>query len=267
MDMTVYADVLILLNFIVDYLILSVCVKILSTYVKPIRLIFGSLIGALLSLAIFLPYFGVCLEILFIILSSALISVVTFGVKGFKLFLKRYAVFLMVNIIYNGLMTALWIFVKPNSMAINNGITYFNISPFEFIIAAVVFYLIIRIFQIIIKKHSPSAKRCNVRLKNNNRELSITALIDTGNNLVDPYNGKPVVITDKSTAEQLYGSLSSQPDYLLPISSVKGGGLIGAYRCEAASIENREEMPVLVAIAESSFNEDYKAIINPDILI
>ena len=55
MEITVYADVLLAVNFLIDYLLLLFCARLSGRRIIRKRLLAGALVGALTSLVIFLP--------------------------------------------------------------------------------------------------------------------------------------------------------------------------------------------------------------------
>ncbi len=264
--MTVYADVLILLNAVIDYLIITLTSYVTDTYIKPLRAVIGAFIGSLFSLLIFLPELKAALQLIILLISSAVIIITSFGIRGRMKFLKNYFAFAMINIVFSGLMVLFWVSLKPQGMIMNNSVVYFQISPLEFIISSCVFYVIIRIVQSVIKKRERYARRCNVKIDNNGKTVHIRTIVDTGNSLSDPYGNKPVIITDKNTAEMIFDNLCELPSLLIPIHSVLGEGLIPAYSIKSATIDNKKSIPVLIAVTEKNFDGDYSGIVSPEIL-
>lgn len=260
--MIIYADVLIFLNLIIDYLIIKLTSKVTSCYIKFYRAVISAFVAALFSLKILLPEYNFILEFLIIIFSGILITLIAFGKN--KLF-KNLMVFLTINIVYNGLMTFVWEFFNPKGMIINNSVVYFNISPIIFIFLTIVFYLIISLTQAIIKKLSPCAARCIVKIKNKNNIIEFVALVDTGNSISDPYNNRHVIITDLRTAKLIFGDLSKIPQFLLPVRTVNGNGILPSYLCKYVQINSGKIIPALIAVTEYNFSDDYKAIVNPKI--
>lgn len=262
--MTVYADVLILVNAVIDYFLILLTSKLTGTYLKNYRIIFGAFVGSLFSLLIFLPYMGAVAEILISFISAFIIVIVAFGTTKI---MKNTLTYIAVGFIYNGLMTSLWAFFKPKGMILNNSVVYFNISPLLFIFLTVIFYILIRLICYIISKKSKFADRCSLKFMNDNNCIEITALVDTGNSLKDPYTNKQVIITDDKTATLILGKLDMLSPILLPVSSVEGDGLITAYPFKNVQINGQKSMSVLLAVSKHGFEDDYKAIVNPEILI
>lgn len=261
--MIVYVDVLIILNFVIDYLLLNLSAYILGKKVKTLKLIIVSFFSSLTSMTIFLPYLGVLGEITIKFLTSYIISLITFGKKKI---LKSVLTFLTVCIVFNGIMTVVWLVFKPYGMIINNSVVYFDISPIELIVASVVSYLLIKSVLCIVRRNAPLAQRCNIELFNNNKIVRVTGIIDTGNSLKDVYTGKQVIITDFKIAEELLGDYHNLPGFLLPYQTVSEVGLIPAYPIEKAKIDNTEVKKLLLAVSKIEFDSDYKVILNPEIL-
>ena len=81
--MTVYADVLVVVNYIVNLLLLLASAKLLGVVTCRWRLCAGALVGALGSLVIFLPYVGMWFQALYkILLALAMAAAAVRGPPG-----------------------------------------------------------------------------------------------------------------------------------------------------------------------------------------
>lgn len=112
-----------------------------------------------------------------------------------------------------------------------------------------------------------------VRIRNGERELTLTGLMDSGNSLYDPVSGSPVCILERAAAEQL-GLLERAAGFrLIPYRSVgKMHGLLPAaaveelYLCrEETQIRRRR---VLLAVEEGplSAKNRYRMLLHPALL-
>ena len=77
--MVVYADILILVNFIVDYFLIKLTACITKSYIKIFRMVIAAFIGSIFSLYIFLPPLNPFLEILLKLVTSAVMVCIGFG--------------------------------------------------------------------------------------------------------------------------------------------------------------------------------------------
>ena len=86
--MIVYADVLILVNFVVNYFILRLTAKLDKTHYLRYRIILGSFMGGMFSLYIFLPQSAFMLELALHFSICFLMAFTAFGFVNLKEFIK-----------------------------------------------------------------------------------------------------------------------------------------------------------------------------------
>lgn len=273
----IYVDILILLNFVVDFFMLNLTAKISNSTVKTKRIILGSVFASLFSLYIFLPPLKFWFEFVLRTVSSLIIVLFCFGFKNIKMFLKRFFVFYLISFIFAGVMIAIWLLFKPKTMAINNGIVYFNFSPVVFLISTTVCYLSLLIFRNVFATESSKAKRVKITAYINNNSVSFVSAVDTGNSLRDPISNTPVIVADKKIIMQLtreeYGKFIngnsktlSDRYRIIPIKTVGGGGLLAGIKCDYVKYNNFLVENTIIAESKTSFTDDYSAVLNPEIL-
>ena len=102
------------------------------------------------------------------------------------------------------------------------------------------------------------------------RHFTVNGLVDTGNHLTDPYNGRPVCVIDKRAVPENIDIGQKEKVHYIPISSVGcGNGVIQVFTAETCRIYNSNmEMnlkDVLIGISENviSHGDDYDVLINP----
>ncbi len=274
--MVVYADILILLNFLVNYLLLSTVKVILSANIKTYRIILSSVFGAISSLYIFIPYVTKTADLLYKLLICALMAFIGFGYKSIKKYLKAVLAVFGATCLYAGIMIAIWHIFKPNGMVINNSVVYFNISPIFLIAFTVFFYFAFTLAFNIFSKASKTAERCKITLFADENSANFDAIIDTGNSLEDIFGKSEIIIADQSIYYLLFGNKTVETDddlkkryRIIPCSTVTGSNTLDGYRCDKAYIKNETqkitlEKPIL-AISAEAINDDYEAIVNPKI--
>ncbi len=270
--MVVYADVLMVLNLIVDYFLILFSSKLLRVSLKTWRLLLASAAGALSSLYIFLPQSFWVIELAVRLFICALMTFIAFGFGSIKRFFRSMAVLFGVTFGYAGGMAALWYILKPNGMVINNSVVYFDISPVVLILSSVVAYVVIVLLRRLLERQSPDAKVCEVTLRADPKEYTVKAIIDTGNSIEDIMGGGEVIIADRSVAIKLFGSSTQTPELatryrLVACSTVSGGGMLEGFRCDSAIITHGDKSvelksPVL-AISKTVLDRECPAIINP----
>ncbi len=274
--MIVYADILIVLNLIVDYFLLHATISLLHRRVSFIRILLASLEGALFSLYIFLPQSPIVIEFILRFTVCLIMSLTSFGFVNLKEFLKASGLFFGITCLYAGLMMGLWHIFKPKGMVINNSVVYFDISAITLIICTVVFYFGFILLSKVFASNGQTALRCEVKVCVNENETEFTAMLDTGNSLSDIFGNSEIIIVEKEIVEELFWStdLNHNPELksryrIIPLNTVSGLDMLDGFRCDSATaVLNKETVYIknpVIAISKTAFDSGYKAIINPKI--
>ncbi len=274
--MVVYADVLVTVNLIVDFILLKITLKILKLKVKPLRIILASALGAIFSLYIFFPSKGILFELVIKLFMAVSMVLVCNGFVSLKRFLGAIGVLFAVTCSFGGIMIALWQILKPKGMIINNSVVYFNISPVVLIIFTVLGYFLYLGFSKIFSPAGTVAKRCEISISADSKSVSATAILDTGNSLKDIFSESEIIIGDKSLLLVLFGTTSPENTphlqsrfRTIPCHTVTGTEILTGFRCDKAKIILPDKIlflknPILVA-SKTPIKEDYSAILNPKI--
>ena len=275
--MIVYADILFVVNLIVDYFLLKITLKILKTSPKTWRMVLSAVTGALFSFYIFLPPSAFIIEILVHLLMSVVMTLVCIGFRSLKFFARAIVTLFVVTCGYGGIMTALWQAFKPKGMIINNSVVYFNISPVVLVGTTVLGYFLYMIFSKVFALSSKEAQRCNITLYALGKSVGVAAIIDTGNSITDVMSNSEIIIGDKAVGIALFGNLEVAKNPLLatryrtvPCDTVSGKGILEGFRCDFCHIYLKERSLTLLnpilAISKTPIKEDYSVILNPKIL-
>ena len=180
--MIVYADAVMVLNFLVDFLLILGTNKINGDSGFHKRAILGGIIGAVYSGICLIPQLAFLSGELWRIICLLCISTVSFGWN--KGLFRRMITFLLLSMTLGGL-----------AMGIGSG------SFGTILVCCLVIFLLIQ-FGIV---RVSGQKYVNVELACKGQRLRIRALQDTGNMLRDPITGKTVIITGPDVAWKLFG--------------------------------------------------------------
>ena len=272
--MVVYADILMVLNMLVDYFLLLCTKKILNRRTTVLRTVLASVEGGIFSLYIFLPQSAVFIEFSLRMAICLLMSFTAFGFINIKEYLKDSTTLFLITCLYAGVMTAVWKIFRPNGMVINNSVVYFNISAVALIVFTVFFYLL---FIVLTKVFSPSnafAEKCRITVWYKGIKTEFEAIVDTGNSVSDLFGNSEIIIIDKREAQKIFGNA----DYLsselktryraIPCATVSGYDILDGFRLEKAEIKTEDseiilENPIL-AVSKVRL-ENGGGIINPKI--
>lgn len=279
MTTTVYLDVLFLINLYITYILLKASFSLLSIKIKGKRLFFASLIGGLFSLAILLEMSFVELLALRLLMGLSLVFV-SLGKKPFPLFLKASACFYIVNFIFGGFIVLIITFAPINSLSFKNGALYFDVSALTLLISTTLAYFIVSAVSFILNSRNRRSETTEVKISLNGRETSVTALLDTGNKLIDLFSGLPVMVCEKSC---LFGMLPKEiladldltkfPELskklgfrLIPVQTVGGKSVLPAIKCDSIELCGESRQAVIAITDRPLSDGSFNAVLNTNLL-
>lgn len=245
--MTVYLDLVMMLNFLVDFLLLMGTNRLSGFPAAPGKCALAAVLGSVYAGACLLPGFRFLGNFLWRCVSLCLMAVVAFGLRQDAV--KRGGVFLLLSLALGGMALC---FAKQNFAALTLG-------------AAGVWLLC----RVSFGDGAVGREYVPVSLTFQGKTVHFTALRDTGNTLRDPITGEPVLVVSGEIGEKLTGltqkQLSSPLETmtarplpglrLIPYHAVgNSGGLLLAMRFPGASVGNRQQT-VLVAFAAEGLGQ------------
>ena len=289
METIVYVDVLLVLNYIVNLLIILCTAKLGGIFPQRRRIVAAALLGSICSLTIFLPFMGLLQNLIARAAISALMVRVAFRFSSYRSYLWQWFIFFAVSFFFAGSMLAVWITLSPHGMIYFNGIVYFHISSLILVATSVMAYMLLVLWERISKKTRLSQSFCRLEIYMGGKMCHLTGLMDSGNALTEPFSGAPVVVCSISDIEDLLprdfaraarlGDLgtSSLGDLgislrLIPYASVGKEGLLPAFIPDKLIVHSGGK-PCLVSRAYIGISpskiggEGYNALLSPEIIL
>lgn len=181
--MTVYLDLVVLLNFLVDFLLLIGTNKLAGYPMGPARAAFAALLGGIYGGVCMLPGFGFLGNFLWRSVCLSLMALIAFGWG--KNALRRGALFVFLCMALGGI-------------AVGLGSGSFGALAAA---AAGVFVLCLVGF----RGRAGQTQYASVELVLGQKRKKLTALLDTGNLLRDPVTGRSVLVVGSDVAWELLG--------------------------------------------------------------
>lgn len=212
--MKIYLDLIFIINFIFDMLLLLTVKIVLKRNIKLYRLILGGLFG---GLSIFLLFIKInSFELfLFKLIISILMILITFSYKNIRYTINNILFLYMSSIILGG-----FLYMLNCSFAYKQEglIFYHNGLSINFIVLLIMSPIIIYLY--IKQSHSLKNKydayyKVDIYLKDN-KILKLNGFLDTGNKLSDPYLNRPIILIDKRKISNKY----LDKYILVPISTI-----------------------------------------------
>jgi len=287
MQTVIYADVLVAVNIFVTYILLVCTRLILKCDTNKWGLIISVLFGGFSSLIVFWQNIPLFISILFKVFGTIAISFVAFLPRTKKMIFKTALGFLIVNIIFGGFIYLIEITFKINSIYYINGVVYFDISVLFLVAMTLICYGVLLITDYFLKRRTSLNTLYKATLYFKGESVSMTALYDTGNYLVDGIEGKPVIIAELSSLMSFFDNNEldffkkesldvSVPDSLkkffrvIPCSSINGSSVLMGFIPESLVIETEDFKYVteslVVAVTKNDLSSgEYNCILNCDI--
>ncbi len=258
---TIYIDRLFVLNFIIDYLILIGSARICGIYMRRVRYALSAAFGAAYAVLYVLPDLSVLSAFPLKLLSGILMSLIAFC--GEKKLLRCTLVFFAVSALFGG---AIWALSMQN-----DGALYLPLSFPTLLFAFLAIYAVLSL--IFRGSAKAAAKRLSrITLQHRSKEVSFSALHDSGNSLFDPISGAGVVIVSPEIGTSFFGevdwgdpaeaAIKCDGMRLVPYSAVgTQSGLMAAFKPESIELDGKKRDDLIVAISPVEINGDgYTAV-------
>lgn len=202
----VYADVLFLINFCMDFLALSLCGAILHLPLRQKRLLLAALLGGLYAVAAAL-YTGYAIVSAIIgLFAAAILCAIGYGKDcGRRRFFTALILFFLVSWLLGGMITAFYGFLtrffEKREQLLTHLLEGDGKLPLFFLLALLCALLItLGRRHLSFFRHREAVR---LLLREGGREKTVSAFVDTGNTLCDPLSGRPCVIVDPSAASEV----------------------------------------------------------------
>ena len=246
--MKVYIEVVLIINFIIDFILLFGVCLILRRQTNLKRLILSSLVGSITMICMFYNIEGLYLFIIKL-LSSLIMVIICCKFKSIKYTLKNIFYLYTLSIILGGsiYLISIEVIKKYSELKfLSNGV-YIN-----FIIILIFSPLIIYIYikQIReIKNTYSNYYNIDIYLKDKTK-YSLTGYLDTGNHLKDPYKNRPIILVNKNKINFNYNNI-----LLVPYDTLNNHGLLKCIVPDKIFIDNIGiKKNFLIGISEDEIN-------------
>ena len=194
--MTIYIDIIIVENLIMNYIILYATGLISKSKISHLRIFLASAIGAIYAITEYISKLSIYSNILVKIMLSIVIVFIAFNPQNVKKMCKQLILFYLT--------TYLIYVLKPQNIIIKNGM-YVGTYVLKVIFIGAILGTIILIIAFKFAKNKITKKDmiCKVKIKLNGKEITLDTMVDTGNMLKEPLTGNPVVVVEKTSLYDL----------------------------------------------------------------
>lgn len=293
--MTIYIDIIIVENLIMNYIILYATGLISKSKKSYLRMFMASLIGAIYATLEYVLKVNIYSNIILKTILSIIIVYVAFYPQNAKKMCKQLVLFYVTTFTFGGIATYLIYVLKPQNIIIKNGMYVGTYVLKVIFIGAIVGTIILAIaFKMAKNKLTKKDMICKVKIKLNGKEETVEAMVDTGNMLKEPITGTPVVVVERTSLYELLpkeilnntesilgGDFEKIPEEikneyvpklkLIPFASLgkQNGMLVGIKpeKIEVINEQTEEEKNAIIGIYNKSLTKrgEYKALIGIDL--
>ncbi|MDE6641152.1 MAG: sigma-E processing peptidase SpoIIGA [Acetatifactor sp.] len=262
-----YVDSLFLVNFVMNLYILMLVNRSTLRTAAPWRLLLGAALGSGCYLLMFMLNLPVPLKLFLGAAGAVGMLPVAFPVRGLRNLLKLTEKMLIFSFCMGG---ALLFLLRSFSVGENALTGIFGILGVGGIVC-----LFLGRFP---WESKPENSFCRVTLVRGEKQVTVSALIDSGNSLVEPISGKPVGVVDEEIFQSLWES-GGQLFRAVPYHSIgKKRGILEGYLLPELHVEldgmRKVFHEVYIAVSPETISaadvpeaESIKMIMNPRILL
>ncbi|MDR0890497.1 MAG: sigma-E processing peptidase SpoIIGA [Oscillospiraceae bacterium] len=273
--MRVYVDLVFILNFLVNYLLLRGAAKLGASAVRKRRLCLAALVGAGYAVAVYLPGMGFLQTAGMKIVCAAVMLLAAYGIR--RRTLRLAAVFAAVSLVLCGAVYGVEL-IKSGRVYFNGKSLLYPVTFSSLVLTASAVYCACHL---LLPKLNHSAKSIvPVTLRLQGARVHLSALIDSGNTLCDPITGEQVLVAHWQTAKRLLPRAGlSQSDFSAPANTMvrlasyrprlipyravgTASGMLLALPCEEVKIGKHVKKNSLVAFSPTQVSDggSYEAL-------
>ncbi|MDD2409104.1 MAG: sigma-E processing peptidase SpoIIGA [Bacilli bacterium] len=256
MPIIIYIDLVILINFIIDLLLLISVDLLLKRKAKFKRIIIASILGSISTLLLFYINNNFML-LIFKLFISILMVIIAFKYETFNYFKDNIIWLYILGIILGGT-----IFLLNNQIAlVNNGLV-FSESGFKIniIILCIISPIIIyKYLQYQKSYQNIYSETYDVDIYYKGIKITGTGFLDTGNKIKDPYFGRPIILINKDLIKKEVNT------FLVPYNSVGYKGMLKVFKPDKVKINEKITKKVLIGLADVNLN-GIKIVLNTEVV-
>lgn len=198
--MTIYLDIILLENIILNYIILVSTAIISKSQIITNRIFISSVIGGIFAILNYIFENKFIINIVFKILISILMILVAFNDFEIRKIFKQLIFFYLTSFTFGGIAFMLLFFIKPQNV-IMNGNYFVGTYPLKVTILAggVGFIIITIVAQYIKNKITEKSMIFDLEIFFEGKVKKIKSMLDTGNLLKEPITNADVIIVEKES--------------------------------------------------------------------
>lgn len=238
--MVIYWDVVMLINFVFDFTLLLTVDCLLKRNTSKWRIVLGDLIGELSMLTLFIHFNRFEMFLFKVVLNLAMV-VSTFSYKDLK-----YTIYNGIYLYLIGMILGGFEFYLYNEFRVGGkfGVKYLIVI----FLSPLILYIYGKLSR---KVKNDYNNRHSLRIVYEGGVFEGTGFLDSGNKLVSPLSGKPIVLVEKEYI--MHHKLKLVP---IPYNALNHHGLLFCFNPSELFVDGVLYKNVMVGLSEVKFNID-----------
>ncbi len=290
--MTIYLDIVLLENVVLNYIILLATAIISRSKIVIKRIILSSTIGGIYAILNYITEKDFFINMTYKIIISIIMILIAFNEFDFKKNLKQLVFFYLTSFTFGGIAFMLLYFINPKNI-IMNGEILVGTYPLKIAILAggIGFIVITIVAQYLKNKLTENSMIYDLEIFFQGNITKVKTMLDTGNLLKEPISQNDVIIVEKDSLKEIISKdvlenvnnivkgrwISNKNTYsykfnLIPFSSLGNqAGLLLGFRPDYVKIYKDEEIVknnVVIGIYNGKLTKNnlYTSLIGLDVL-
>ena len=205
--MTIYLDIVLLENIVLNYIILLSTAIISKSKMITSRILLSSIVGGIYAILNYMTDNDFFINIIIKIAISVIMILIAFKDFEIRKILKQLVFFYLTSFTFGGIAFMLLYFINPKNIVMNEG--YFvGTYPLKITVLAggVGFVVISIVAQFVKNKITEKSMIYDLEIFFDGKVIKIKSMLDTGNLLKEPISKADVIIVEK---ESLKGVISN----------------------------------------------------------
>lgn len=267
--MTVYLDVLIMENLIVNFFLLHITANTVKIKVKLRYIALGACIGCIYAVLMLYPVGKYASSIPIKLLIAVVMTMAVFRKRNLLFIIKSSAIFILYSMLLAGV--CIFITLNENGFNIQNNLII-NFTYKKLLLALMIIYIVIERLVVYVKDRKELEKLVfTVDIVFNDLQKSVTAFLDTGNELREPATNLPVIIVEKEIFDDLI--VPKDKEFYVSYTVVNGyNGKLRGFKPDNVKVhfdkKEIKDVEAIIAFCDNKLSNlgEYNALLSRGIL-
>ena len=247
--MTVYIDILFLINFFADFILLSMTARLATVRIRLRRKLLSAMVGGFGGVFHFIFASSPVHSLFMSILTPPLLIFLSLFLCNKRIFFRCLFVYYLSAFLLSGAASLVAGFMGIYGI----GIT----SPIIYLVGAILLGILKNTVGFLKSEATKGSQKITVSY--GGKSFVGEAILDTGNSLYDPISKKPVIVADKLLLEELFAPGCNQQNItewlnptdlrMIPYKTIDKSGVMVGFLPESVSVASHGPVDAIIAIS------------------